>query len=434
MKLDIRFADIKKFKKTAKIFVMNSLTGKLHNTKHWLRSVFQVTIHGNPGKKLKTIGVTGTDGKTTTCNIINHILRQAGYSTGLISTTKAVLNSKEIDTGLHVTTPDARLIQLILKKAKKKKVDYVIIEATSHGLDQHRLMGCNFKVGVLTNVSPEHLNYHQTMEKYKKAKAKLFKNVEIAVLNKDDKNYEYFKKKTNPKAEIVSYSQKGPARFKIIKSSLSPNGTKFILQSGRKKSNFTTKLIGKYNLSNILAAVAVARKLGVPWKKIKKAVKTFNGVTGRMEIIDHNQPFTIIIDFAHTPNALENALKTLNQVKKKGKIIALLGCAGERDYEKRPKMGKIATKYADLVIFTAEDPRHEDVNEIINQMTSQTAKENYLIQPDRQKAINLAAAKAKPGDTVVLFGKGHERSMAYGDEERPWSEHEAVKKALKKLT
>ncbi len=269
------------------------------------------------------------------------------------------------------------------------------------------------------------------MKKYKKAKAKLFKNVEMAVLNKDDESYQYFKEKTNPKAEVVSYSQKGPARFKIIKSNLSPTGTKFVVQSGRKKSNFQTNLIGKYNLSNILAAVAVTRKLGVSWKKIKKGVASFPGVTGRMEIIENDKNLNILIDFAHTPNALENALKTLNQVKKEGKIIAVLGCAGERDFKKRPEMGKIAVKKADLPIFTAEDPRTEDVNDIINQMTTGIVEENYLVEPDRQKAINLAVAKAQPGDTVVLFGKGHERSMCCGTEEHPWSEHSAVKKALK---
>jgi UDP-N-acetylmuramoyl-L-alanyl-D-glutamate--2,6-diaminopimelate ligase len=411
----------------------SSLISKLHNTKHWFRSIFHRVKNGFPGKNLEIIGVTGTDGKTTTCNLINHIFVKSGYTTGLVSTTKTFLNNKEIDTGLHVTTPDASIIQPLLKKAAKNKIDYLIIESTSHALDQHRLLGCNFKVGVLTNLTPEHLDYHKTMDKYKKAKAKIFKKVDLAVLNKDDENYEFFKNKTNSKAEVVSYSQKGPARFKIIKHNLSPTGTKFVIQSGRKKSNFRTKLIGKYNLSNILAAVAVTRKLGVPWKKIKNAVASFNGVTGRMEAVDHNQPFNIIIDFAHTPNALENALKTLNQVKKEGKIISVLGCAGERDYQKRPQMGKIATKYSDLSIFTAEDPRHEDVNEIINQMTAGTVDENYFTQPDRQKAINLAFSKAEPGDTVVLFGKGHEKSMCFGSEEHPWSEHKAVKKAIEKL-
>lgn len=412
---------------------MNSLIGKLHNTKHWFRSVFQIFKHGFPAKNLTTIGVTGTDGKTTTCNLINHILQQAGHSTCLISTTKTYLNNEKIDTGLHVTTPDATVIQPLLKKAVKQKIDYVVIEATSHGLDQHRLLGCNFKVGVLTNVTPEHLDYHKTMKKYKKAKVKLFKKVEMAVLNKDDDCYQYFKKKTNPKAEIVSYSQKGPARFKIIQKTLSARGSKFLLQSGRKKADFETKLIGKYNLSNILAAVATTRKLGVSWDKIKKAVASFSGVTGRMETVDRGQPFDIIIDFAHTPNGLKNALQTLNKIKKEGKIIAVLGCAGERDYQKRPKMGKIVTKLADLPIFTAEDPRHENVNEIINQMTVGAVNDNYLIESNRQKAINLAVSKAKPGDTVVLFGKGHEKSMCYGDEERPWSEHKAVKKALDKI-
>lgn len=410
-----------------------SLTGKLHNTKHWLRSVFYVLRHRFPGKKLNTIGVTGTDGKTTTCHLINYILKQAGYNIGLISTTKTYLKNEEFDTGLHVTTPDATVIQPMLRKAVKQKIDYLVIESTSHGLDQHRLMGCNFKVGVFTNITSEHLDYHQTMERYKKAKAKLFKKVDIAVLNKDDSNYQYFKNKTNPKAEIVSYSQTKPARFKIIQKELTSTGSKFVLQSGRKKAKFETKLIGKHNLSNILAAVAATRKLNVPWKTIKKAVASFPGVIGRMEIIKHDHPFEIIIDFAHTPNALKNSLQALKSVKKEGKIIALLGTAGERDFQKRPEMGKMATKYADLAIFTADDPRHEDVKQIINQMLNGAVDKNYLIEVDRQKAINLAVSKAEPEDTVVLFGKAHERSLAYGDKEIPWNEHKAVKKALKNL-
>ncbi len=410
-----------------------SLTGQLHNTKHWLRSAFYVLFYRFPGKKIDTIGVTGTDGKTTTCHLINYILKQSGYNTGLISTTKTYLKNEKFDTGLHVTTPDATVIQPILRKAVKQKIDYLIIESTSHGLSQHRLMGCDFKIGILTNITPEHLDYHQTMESYKKAKAKLFKKVDIAVLNKDDPNYQYFKKKTNPKAEIVSYSQTKPARFKIIQKEISSTGSKFILQSGRKKANFKTKLIGKHNLYNILAAVAATRKLSVPWKRIQKSVATFPGVIGRMESLCHDQPFEIIIDFAHTPNALKNSLQALKSVKKEGKIIALLGSAGGRDFQKRPEMGRIATKLADLAIFTADDPRHEDVKQIIDQMINGAVDNNYLIEVDRQKAINLAISKAKPDDTVILFGKAHERSLAYGDKEIPWNEHQAVKKALKNL-
>jgi len=295
---------------------------RIKNIGHFLKAIKSVIWHGYPARKLKVIGVTGTDGKTTTCHLVKHILNQSGKPAKLIST---------LSSGLHTTTPSSNKVQKIIKQAVKKKKKYLIIETTSHGLDQHRLLGCNFEIGVLTNLTPEHLNYHKTMENYKKAKAKLFKKVKMAVLNKDDKNYEYFKNKTNPKAEIVSYSQKGPARFKIIKSDPSSSGTKFIVQSGRKKANFQTNLIGKYNLSNILAAVAVTRKLGVPWEKIKKAVASFPGVTGRMEVVSNKKKLNIIIDFAHTPNALEKALKTLNQVKKEGKIIAVLGCAGERD-------------------------------------------------------------------------------------------------------
>ena len=400
---------------------MNLQTFK--NIGHYFNALKAVILNGQPAKKLTVIGVTGTDGKTTTSHLIAHILNQSGKPTTLISTLNA---------GLHTTTPNPNKLQKLLKKAVKEKKQYAVIEATSHGLNQNRLLGCNLKIGALTNVTPEHLDYHNHMKNYLKAKSKLFKKVEVAVLNKDDKNYNYFKNKTNPKAEIVSYSIKKPARFKVVKSDQSGNETKFLLQSGRKKANFQTNLIGKYNLSNILAAVAVTRKLGVPWEKIEKAVASYQGITGRMEYLELDQKFDVIIDFAHTPNALENALKTLKRTNKNGQIIAVLGCAGQRDYQKRPEMGKISTKLADLTIFTAEDPRNENVNEIISQMTAGINGDNYLSEPDRQKAINLAVAKAKPKDTVVIFGKGHEESMCYGNEEKPWSEHQAVKKALSK--
>ncbi len=395
---------------------------RIKNIGHYFNALKAVILNGRPAKKLTVIGVTGTDGKTTTCHLIAHILNKSGKPTALISTLNA---------GLHTTTPDSNKLQKLLKQAVKEKKQYAVIEATSHGLNQHRLLGCNFKVGVLTNVTPEHLDYHKSMNNYLKAKAKLFKKVDIAVLNKDDKNYQLFKSSTNPQAEVVSYSLKKPARFKINKSDQNGDGINFLLQSGRKKANFQTNLIGKYNLSNILAAVAATRKLGVPWKKIKQAVASYQGITGRMEYLDLDQKFDVIIDFAHTPNALENALKTLKKSNKDGRIIAVLGCAGERDYQKRPEMGKISAKLADLSIFTAEDPRNEDVNEIISQMTAGINGDNYLTEPDRQKAINLAVSKAKSKDTVVLFGKGHEESMCYGSEEKPWSEHKAVKKALK---
>jgi UDP-N-acetylmuramoyl-L-alanyl-D-glutamate--2,6-diaminopimelate ligase len=403
---------------------------KVKNIGHFLNALRSALICRYPGRYLTVIGITGTDGKTTTCHLINHILRQSGKLTALITTTEAEINGRNIDTGLHVTTPSPNKIQKIMKKAVNQKIKYLIIEATSHGLDQHRLFGCNFSVGVLTNITPEHLDYHKSMKNYKKAKAKLFKKVNLAILNKDDDNYKYFKNKTNPKAKVVTYSLAKPARFKIVKKELTAKVIKFLLQSGRKKAKFETKLIGKYNLSNISAAVATTRKLDVSWEKIKKAIASFPGVIGRMEAVDLGQPFNIIIDFAHTPNALKQALTTLKTIKKGGKIIAVFGCAGERDFKKRPEMGQITTKLADLTIFTAEDPRHEDVNVIIDQMVSGTVNENYLREPDRQKAINLAISKAQPGDTVVLFGKGHEKSMCFGNEEQPWSEHEAVKKAL----
>ena len=412
---------------------IEELRGKLKNIKHFFISIREVIKHGYPAKKMTVIGVTGTDGKTTTCHLIYEILRTAGKRVALISTIGAYFNRQKIDIGLHTTTPDATILQPLVAKMAKQGIKYLVLETTSHGLDQHRVLGCNFSIGVLTNVTREHLNYHKTFENYRRAKAKLFKKVKIAVLNKDDPSFSFFKKNIKPKTKIISYSLKEQANLKLVSAQISASGMRFIIKSGRKKIRLKTKLIGDYNLANILAAAGVARKLGVNWELIQEAIAGFTGVLGRMEAIDFGQPFSVIVDFAHTPNALEKVLRTLRKLKdKNARLIVVFGCAGERDFLKRPIMGKIATELADISIFTAEDPRHEKVKDIIEQMVGGANEgKDFHCEPDRQKAINLAVKLAKPNDVVVICGKGHEKSMAYGDRELPWSDQMAAERALK---
>jgi len=428
------------------------LSSRIKNIGHFFSSLKEVARHGYPARRLTVIGVTGTDGKTTTAHLIYQILKNDKKPVALISTIGAFFKDKQLDTGLHTTTPDAAFLQPLIKKAVKEGVRYLVLEATSHGLDQHRVLGYNFSVGVLTNVTHEHLDYHKTFEKYRRAKAKLFKGVKTAVLNKDDPSFSFFKNRLRPKARCLSYSLNRPASLRLISSRLSPWGTKLTIKSRRKKINLETKLIGRYNISNILAAVGAARGLGIGWESIKRAVADFNNVPGRMETINLGQSFSVIIDFAHTPNALEKMLRTLRKIKKeKGRVIVVFGCAGERDLLKRPMMGKVSTKLADVSFFTAEDPRHEKAEKIINQIVEgvirgrreltpeqilkkPTGRKIFVRQPDRRKAIYLAMRTAQPDDIVVICGKGHEKSMAYGDKEIPWSDQEVAKEALKKLS
>ncbi|OGY09229.1 MAG: hypothetical protein A2782_01770 [Candidatus Blackburnbacteria bacterium RIFCSPHIGHO2_01_FULL_43_15b] len=433
-----------------------TILARYKNARHYLSSLQETFKNGYPAKKMIVIGVTGTDGKTTTSHLIYEILKANKFKVALISTVGAWGPQGFIDTGLHTTTPDATVLQPMLKKFLDAGVTCVVLEVTSHGLDQHRVLGCNFYSGVLTNVSHEHLDYHKTFENYRQAKAMLFRGVKLAVLNKDDKSYEFFKRITFKKARVVSYSTLGLASVKATNITEKSTLLTFLASDNGVGYQIKTPLIGRYNVSNILASIGLTRALGVDWKTIQKVLSQFSGISGRMEYIK-TRPYSVIVDFAHTPNALNQLLTTLQtKLPPKGRLITVFGCAGERDRSKRPLMGGISGKLADISIFTAEDPRSEDVNEIIMQMvkgargakTTEVKQVSYLDhleggtdsppkdghvfvrEPDRGKAIGLAIKTAKSGDIVVICGKGHEKSMAFGKTEIPWSDQDAAQKAL----
>ena len=402
---------------------------KLKNLGHLCWAVLANIYWRFPSKKLKVIGVTGTDGKTTTIHLIHHILKTAGKKADLISTVSAP--------GFHTTTPNPWILQKLLRQMVGRGIKYVVLEATSHGLDQHRLWGVKFHIGIVTNITHEHLDYHKTYENYLAAKAKLFRGVKFAILNRDDKSFSYLNSQSLIRnSQLITYGIKNKADF-------TPE-----------TFPFETLLPGEYNQYNCLAAIAVTSALGIPPEKIRKAVASFKGVVGRMEEINEGQDFKVIVDFAHTPNGLENTLKTLREEiskKKEGRLIAVFGCAGLRDVAKRPMMGEIAAWLADVSVLTAEDPRTEDVNEIINQIAQGClkagAKEKnlsnwsdwsflgekvFLRIPDRRQAIRFAIQKlAKKKDVVVICGKGHEQSMCYGKTEYPWSDQKEARKALR---
>lgn len=433
--------------------VPRSIIGRYKNTLHFITSIKETIKYDYPARKLKVVGVTGTDGKTTTAHLIYEILRGARKKAALVSTIGAFIGDETIDTGYHVTNPDATVLQPLLKKIVREGIEYAVIEATSHGLDQHRVLGCNFLVGVLTNVTHEHLDYHKTFERYKKAKQKLFKRVKFAVLNKDDDSFDEFARSTQKSAQIISYSLEEDAtlRAKIMKAER--GGMSFNVKEGGHTFKVKTSLSGRYNISNILAAIGAARALDIKWQEIKKVIENFKNVPGRMEEITLGQPFKVIVDFAHTPNALKNLLEALLQAKgKENRLIAVLGSAGERDIAKRPILGEVATGLSDITVFTEDDPRREDVNNIIKQMiegVSRTGateaikgdltnphaprKNRYVVEPDRKKAIELAISIARKGDVIAICGMGHQRTMAVGGTEIPWSDQEVARRALKNL-
>ena len=382
------------------------------NIYHFFVAVLANILFDWPSKKIKMVGVTGTDGKTTTVSLIYHILKNAGYKVSMLSSIEALINDKSYDTGFHVTTPSPISLQKFLKKAKDSGSEYFILEVTSHALDQNRVWGIPFKVGVLTNISNEHLDYHGTYDEYLKTKSKLLVSSETPIINKDDKSYARVSKLLIKKSKVyITYGTSKNAEI----------GLPFLKKQ---------KIEGEFNRENFLAAIAACTALGVSDKEITNAIKSFKFPKGRLDVV-YNSNFKIVIDFAHTPNAFEKVLSYLRK-DTKGRLIHVFGSAGERDKIKRPEMGKISDKYSDLIILTSEDPRSEDPLEIIEQIKKGIKTKNKVQTiPDRDKAIHYAVKTAKKGDLILVTGKAHEKSMNYGKGEKHWDEYEVVKESLK---
>lgn len=390
----------------------NKILNKLRNWKHFFISLYEVIKNGYPARKLIVIGVTGTDGKTTTSHLIYEMLKASGPKVALVSTVGAYIAGEEINTGFHVTTPDAKFLQPFIRKVVNAGMTHLVLETTSHGLDQHRTLGCNFTVGVITNITHEHLDYHKTFEKYRNAKAKLLRHKQFAVLNRDDGSFRWLVSKCKRGCKVIPFGKS-------------------------KRTINNPALRAEYNRYNVDAAEAVARIFRIDENVISQTIQNFSGAPGRNEEINLGQNFRAIVDFAHTPNALELFLKDIKKVlPKKKKLIVVFGCAGLRDVLKRPLMGNIAAQLADKVIVTAEDPRTESLDtifrQIIEQIPDPILRKKIIREDDRQKAINLAVKLARPGDILVVTGKGHEQSMCFGTKERPWSDREAVKKAIRR--
>lgn len=381
------------------------------------KAVLASIYYGFPSRGMIIIGVTGTDGKTTTTNMIYQVLKSGGKKVSMVSTINAVIAGKTYDTGFHVTSPDPRDVQKYARMARNYGDGYLVLEVTSHALDQFRFWGIKFNMGVVTNITHDHLDYHGSWENYFQTKARLIKDVKIAVLNRDEKHFQRLAALIPQGGNITSFGSSKSADF---------NPRSFPLQM---------KMLGEYNLLNALAAAAVTVNLGVDRKIVKKSLENFSNLVGRMEEIKNSQGIKVVVDFAHTPNALEQALRTLKR-ETKGRLIAVFGCAGLRDEKKRPLMGKIATSLANLTVITAEDPRGqlEQINQqIVVGINSKYKKDrDFFVIGDRERAIEFAIKKlAKRGDTVGIFGKGHETSMNYtGKSEIPWSDRKIAQKYL----
>ncbi len=404
--------------------------------------------YNHPSRRMTLIGVTGTDGKTSTINLIYHILKYTRRRAGMISTVNAVIGDRMLETGLHTTTPDAPDIQRYLAEMAAAGTEICLLETTSHGLAQHRVTGCAFNWAVVTNITHEHLDLHGSLEAYRQAKARLFQMAHTgAVLNRDDQAYDFLREKVATDVRVISYGVAQNADVRATDISLRPDAITFRAELQGRQVTVKTPLVGAFNISNVLAALAVTVEgVGVPVDDALRALKTFGGVPGRMERIDAGQPFTAIVDFAHTPNALRRALETVRALTE-GRVIAVFGSAGLRDVEKRCLMGEVAAQLADITIITAEDPRTENLSAIIAATAAAMQSRGaamvsgaalpakitmpvFIREPDRGRAIFLATRLARPGDVVIVLGKGHEQSMCFGETEYPWDDRAAMRAAL----
>lgn len=401
-------------------------------------------FYGYPAQRLCTIGVTGTDGKTTTSNLISTILDHAGYRSGLMTTANFKMNGREWENATRQSTLEALEVQHFLRDMLDAGVTHAVIESTSHGLALHRVLGCAFDVGVVTNITHEHLDFHKTIDAYRRAKARLFEMLDpqrdkglgcrpVAVLNRDDVSYEILKPYC--RVPILDYGVDTIAAVRAVDVQLATSSTRFRVILPDTEYMIETQLVGRFNVSNCLAAIAATYSQGVPIAAIAQALSQVKGVTGRMERIDEGQPFAVIVDYAHTPDSLAKVLATLRPMTT-GKLLVVFGSAGERDIQKRPVMGQIAAQMADFFVITDEDPREEDREKILREIAQgalaagKQQGKDFLCIADRTQAIATAFAHAKAGDTVVLAGKGHEQSIIMGREKLPWDDRRVAREQL----
>lgn len=386
-------------------------------------------FYGNPSKKVKVIGITGTNGKTTISYLIEAILQEAGYEAAVIGTVNyrfknRVINSKN-------TTPGPLELQVMLADILKEGIDYTVMEVSSHALDQHRTDGINFRYAIFTNLSQDHLDYHHNLEDYFEVKSRLFKSLKpesCAIINQDDAYARRLNGLTC--AKLVTYGIEDKAQVRAENIIFDINHTEFILSAQGNKIKFRTLLIGRHNVYNVLASISLGLKEGLDLSVIRSAVEKFKVVPGRLQRIDFKGDFAVFVDYAHTEDALSNVITTLRQVTRR-KVIVVFGCGGERDKTKRPKMGQVVSELADYAVITSDNPRSENPESIIEDIKKGIKKQNFSIMADRRDAIKKALTLAKTGDIVLIAGKGHENYQILKDKVISFDDCQVVRECLK---
>ncbi|WP_349410410.1 UDP-N-acetylmuramoyl-L-alanyl-D-glutamate--2,6-diaminopimelate ligase [Pseudalkalibacillus sp. SCS-8] len=407
----------------------------VRDTRHTM-AVLADVFYGQPTHDLQLVGVTGTNGKTTVTHIIDKMYQDQGKRTGVIGTIEMRINNKKYP--VTNTTPEAPFLQKAFATMVDEEVDGALMEVSSHALEMGRVRGCDFNIAVFTNLSQDHLDYHETMEQYLQAKSLLFsqlgntydnKNQKLAVLNADDPASTKLTRLTS--AQIMTYGIENTSDVMAKNISITGKGTTFSLVTLEGCYDVEMKLIGKFSVYNVLAAVTAGIGAGLDEQKMIESVEQLEGVPGRFEVIDEGQPFTVIVDYAHTPDSLENVLTTINEFAE-GDTHCIVGCGGNRDRTKRPLMAKIAEKYSDHAIFTSDNPRNEPPEAILADMEAGVEGGSYTSIVDRKEAIETAVRNAGPKDIILIAGKGHETYQTIGNQTFEFDDRQVAREAIRK--
>lgn len=423
-------------KKLARKIIPAGLLKILEKVYRQGRGFFWQAACGFPARHAKVIAVTGTNGKTTTCAFINEVLKAAGYKTAVLTTVFYEFDGKKVPNKTHFTIDKQSIVQRFFARAKKAGADWAVLEVTSHALDQGRIMGVPVEIAVITNLSQEHLDYHGTMEEYASAKARLLRDygAQYAVLNADDEWFGFFQARS--KAETVSYGKTEQSDIHIGRVNTTPRGIEATIGGREGKFKITAKLIGEFNAHNAAAAASAGQILGIKNKVIASGISSLGRLEGRMEPIDAGQDFTVLVDFAITPEAIGEALKSLQKTTK-GKVRIVFGATGDRDKDKRPKMGHTAAKYADAIYLTDDETYTEDPDTIRQAVyagikAAKAASKARVIN-DREEAIRQALKDSGKGDSVLIAGLGHEDSRNMGGQLVAWSDQKTARKILRTM-
>lgn len=400
---------------------------KVKNSRRAL-ALISAAFFGNPSSKFKLIGVTGTNGKTTTTYLIKTILEQGGSKVGLIGTNQNMIGDKVLPA--ERTTPESLELQQLFSDMVKEKVDYVVMEVSSHSLELNRVDGCNFEIGIFTNITQDHLDFHITMENYLKAKTTLFKRCKKGIINVDDSSSEYIL--NNGTCEMITFGIDKEADIHAKDIEISEKGVKFDVDTPYGSKFIELGIPGRFSVYNALGSIGACLALGISLEQIQQGLKQAKGVPGRAQIVETGKDFTVLIDYAHTPDGLENILNTVNGFAK-GRVVTLFGCGGDRDKTKRPIMGEIAGKLSDFCIITSDNPRTEDPLQILNHIEEGIKKTDcsYVVIENRFEAIKYALENAKKDDVIVLAGKGHETYQILKDRVIHFDEKEIVESILR---